>query len=136
MKIEAFHQQPGVVGHDAVLEEDHDQLTAHLQREAAESQASHLGFPRRRGVQQESAARPQRASLGSWPCPGLPLSEDQAHSVSRLQVQRPAGSVSTANGLLQQQEQLSNSGTGHQLSNCVRCAQFPTANEGIFRGGT
>lgn len=33
VKIEAFHQQPGVVGHDAVLEEDHDQLTACLDRE-------------------------------------------------------------------------------------------------------
>lgn len=33
MKVEAFHQQPGVVGHDAVLEESHDQLTAHLDRE-------------------------------------------------------------------------------------------------------
>lgn len=33
MKVEAFHQQPGVVGQDAVLEEDHDQLTAHLDKE-------------------------------------------------------------------------------------------------------
>lgn len=129
MKIEAFHQQPGVVGHDAVLEEDHDQLTAHLQREAAESQASHPGLPpRRRGMQQESAARPQRASLGLTAMPpGLPLSEDQAHSVSRVQVQRPAGSVSTANGLLLQQEQLSNSGTGRQLSNCVRYCPIPNS---------
>lgn len=30
MKVEALHQQPCVVGHDAVLEEDHDQLAAHL----------------------------------------------------------------------------------------------------------
>lgn len=33
MKVEALHQQPGVVGQDAVLEEDHDQLAAHLDRE-------------------------------------------------------------------------------------------------------
>lgn len=33
VEVEAFHQQPGVVGHDAVLEEDHNQLTAHLDRE-------------------------------------------------------------------------------------------------------
>lgn len=33
VKVEAFYQQPGVVGHDAVLEESHDQLTAHLDRE-------------------------------------------------------------------------------------------------------
>lgn len=31
MKVEAFHQQPRIVGHDAVLEEDHDQLTTHLE---------------------------------------------------------------------------------------------------------
>ena len=49
MKVEAFHQQPGVVGHDAVLEEDHDQLTAHLQGEAAESQAGDPGLPSGRG---------------------------------------------------------------------------------------
>lgn len=33
MKVEALRQQPGVVGQDAVLEEDHDQLAAHLDRE-------------------------------------------------------------------------------------------------------
>lgn len=33
MKVEALRQQPGVVGQDAVLEEDHDQLAAHLHRE-------------------------------------------------------------------------------------------------------
>lgn len=33
MKVEALRQQPGVVGQDAVLEEDHDQLAAHLDKE-------------------------------------------------------------------------------------------------------
>lgn len=31
VKVEALYQQPRIVGHDAVLEEDHDQLAAHLE---------------------------------------------------------------------------------------------------------
>lgn len=75
MKVEAFHQQPGVVRHDAVLEEDHDQLTAHLRREAAEPQAGGPGLPSRRGgVRQGSAARPSREPLGLTATPsGLPV---------------------------------------------------------------
>lgn len=53
MKVEAFHQQPGVVGHDAVLEEDHDQLTAHLDKE---SQVS----PRVDNCRLPSGGQPQR----------------------------------------------------------------------------
>lgn len=53
MKVEALRQQPGVVGHDAVLEEDHDQLTAPLDRERQVSPGmGDCGLP--------SAGQPQR----------------------------------------------------------------------------
>lgn len=46
MKVEAFHQQPGVVGHDAVLEQHHDQLAARLDRERQLSPSRvAVGFP-------------------------------------------------------------------------------------------
>lgn len=87
MEVEAFHQQPGVVGQDAVLEEDHDQLAAHLDRERRlRSRLATVGFPlvpRPKGrdrLWDGSGARPQSQPLGlmAIPC-GLLLSEDQAH---------------------------------------------------------
>ena len=97
VKIEAFHQQPGVVGHDAVLEEDHDQLTAHLQRQAAESQASHPGLPSR-GRRARQPGHREHLS-GSQPSPlAFHYQKIRFIDVSRMQVQRPAGSVSIANG--------------------------------------
>lgn len=74
VKVKAFHQQPGVVGHDAVLEESHDQLTAHLDRERQVS-------PRLGNSELLSASPPNEAtgidrgrvaeqvSMGSWPSP-------------------------------------------------------------------
>lgn len=75
VKVKAFHQQPGVVGHYAVLEESHDQLTAHLDRERQVS-------PRLGNSELLSASRPrppneatglgkhqvaEQVSMGSWP---------------------------------------------------------------------
>lgn len=75
VKVEAFHQQPGVVGHDAVLEESHDQLTAHLHRErqvsprAGQQRAPHWR-PSLKDVTGRSRGQvAERVSKGSWPCP-------------------------------------------------------------------
>lgn len=87
MQVEAFHQQPGIVGHDAVLEESHDQLTAHLDGERPVSprlgndRRPSGGHPQRKG-QGAIEVRPQTESLGftAISC-GHPLSEDRAHRV-------------------------------------------------------
>lgn len=50
MEVQSFHEEPAVVRHDAILKEDHGELTASLRRERIISSCLGLFLPSNRAV--------------------------------------------------------------------------------------